>query len=895
MRWIPIAVLMLTSGGFLIWNPFQQGGGSTWPVLMTAADDALSSKEPVASTVSLPLPVIEGASPLPQVDAVKLCDLDEISFSKLSEGQPLVVRDSSTGEELAVSVSRVIRSATKHSIAAVLEGPMKGWLVLDLSGQHWQGLAQIPERNRAFRVHGLLGGPIRIDRALLSDLICARPRGSASVDTAVDGAPIDYGLPRPTNRVIRSRGALPDSGTLSIPILRSRPSSTRVIYLDFDGEIANDPWWNSGNTINAAPSGMTDLEITEAWRRVVEDFDMFDVNVTTLLSDYDNAAVGRRTHCVITPTDTAMPGAGGVAYVDSFESGARYCWGFIVDNPKDCAEVISHEVGHTLGLNHDGRTSPVEEYYAGHGNGATGWAPIMGIGYYQQLVQWSKGEYLSADNTAEDDIAIITNKTPLISDDHANTTGAATAVNGALITGIIEKSADVDVFKVSLTAGTYVITLQPDQYSNLDAVLEILGNTGSLIATSNPPDLLSASNQLTVASSNIYYLRVKPTGKGDVLGTGYSSYGSIGGYTIQGFGNQQQAPSAPIGLTVRKVSATQLELSWQIVASATHYEIFRNSLSLGMIGSSEFVDTQLMPSTLYIYETRAINSYGTSSVSSAAGMITPAMDEFIMDGAHDFARYTLSSPGMVINAAIRGNRLYVSTWSPGSNYSGFGNDHHIFISDQLLPAATTPAPWAKRGFVSVASSKPYLAGEYTTDYAGWFNVSGSSLIYKSASASGQLEGSIDLVQQFGSIPATVYIAVVAYQSDDASGADASLGRINAQAPAAVISNDNLEPQEFLAIPTASIRDSSANGFYDVLSSSREFRSTIPSTASQNGMLLEWPSIPGISYQLYRSSDLGSGAWSNIFSVTAGQTNWSVRYHDTAPFAAGCYYQIRWQP
>ena len=29
-------------------------------------------------------------------------------------------------------------------------------------------------------------------------------------------------------------------------------------------------------------------------------------------------------------------------------------------------------------------------YYKGHG----GWAPIMGVGYYKAVVQWSKGEYL---------------------------------------------------------------------------------------------------------------------------------------------------------------------------------------------------------------------------------------------------------------------------------------------------------------------------------------------------------------------------------------------------------------------------------------------------------------------------------------------------------------------
>ena len=39
----------------------------------------------------------------------------------------------------------------------------------------------------------------------------------------------------------------------------------------------------------------------------------------------------------------------------------------------------SHEVGHNLGLGHDGRVNPTEEYYRGTRDGtATSWAPIMG-------------------------------------------------------------------------------------------------------------------------------------------------------------------------------------------------------------------------------------------------------------------------------------------------------------------------------------------------------------------------------------------------------------------------------------------------------------------------------------------------------------------------------------
>ena len=76
------------------------------------------------------------------------------------------------------------------------------------------------------------------------------------------------------------------------------------------------------------------------------------------------------------------------------------------NNPKNIAEAVSHEVGHNFSLQHDGVTSTsfqsvancatVTAYYCGHAM----WAPIMGVGYYKPVVQWSKGEYAGANHGA---------------------------------------------------------------------------------------------------------------------------------------------------------------------------------------------------------------------------------------------------------------------------------------------------------------------------------------------------------------------------------------------------------------------------------------------------------------------------------------------------------------
>ena len=67
-----------------------------------------------------------------------------------------------------------------------------------------------------------------------------------------------------------------------------------------------------------------------------------------------------RMRCVISPGSgsTIANGAGGVAFLTSFKTNDDTpCWVFMSD-PKSGGEAASHEVGHTLGLSHDGRISP---------------------------------------------------------------------------------------------------------------------------------------------------------------------------------------------------------------------------------------------------------------------------------------------------------------------------------------------------------------------------------------------------------------------------------------------------------------------------------------------------------------------------------------------------------
>jgi autotransporter-associated beta strand protein len=340
---------------------------------------------------------------------------------------------------------------------------------------------------------------------------------------------------------------VPQNHPTTIPIpayqtvipLQSLPGATAVVYLDFDGEPGPFPGWG---TFDAAPSGASNTQVFEVWKMVCEDYQAFNVNITTDRKVFDNAPAGRRQQIIISPTTTAAPGAGGVAYVGSFNwAESRPCWAFYSTGKSSC-EVISHEVGHTLGLSHDGRISPSEGYYGGHGSGDTGWAPIMGVGYYQKLSQWSKGEYLSANQTQDDLNIIVSNNNDVDYrvDDAGETLAAApyleiSATNTVTNEGIIETTGDIDAFRFVTSGGLATLNVNPVTTNpNLDIAAEVVAATAGTVMASDNPDLgISAAISVTLPAGE-YLLKVRGTGRGDPLVDGYTNYGCLGSYLISG-------------------------------------------------------------------------------------------------------------------------------------------------------------------------------------------------------------------------------------------------------------------------------------------------------------------------------------------------------------------------
>jgi uncharacterized cupredoxin-like copper-binding protein len=355
----------------------------------------------------------------------------------------------------------------------------------------------------------------------------------------------------------------------SPPAYHSKPGAPYHIYLDFNGAIVAGKAWNASRNVaswdcvawstDADRTQFSDSEQAEmrrVWERISEDYAPFDINVTTDVSyDPDNYKGDKNKvgWLLFTPTtdknNRATPhnGSGGVAYVGVFGINSYFdlyqpAW-VTPASSANMAEAGSHEMGHNMGLVHDGTSS--REYYGGHTATGTApsWGPLMGTGYDRDVSQWSKGEYYDANET-ENDLATISSKVPYRDDDHGDSFGAATVWTDGVIDqdGIVEQTGNPDFFEfttgagpVSFTANTYRCDVAT-WGGNLDILLELYDESFTLVASNNPAAETNAVISTTVEAGT-YYLALKPSAAGNPTQnppSGYKLYGSLGQYNITG-------------------------------------------------------------------------------------------------------------------------------------------------------------------------------------------------------------------------------------------------------------------------------------------------------------------------------------------------------------------------
>lgn len=366
--------------------------------------------------------------------------------------------------------------------------------------------------------------------------------------------------------------------------MHSNPTAQRTVFLDFNGGtlLSTNSWLLNGLTNLLFPgwsldgsSAFSDAErtvIQEVWARVAEDFAPFDIDVTTeepaagglwRSTSSDPTYGARVAFSSGTSVQSALcnGGCGGLGWIGTFDavtSGETRspAWVFpssLGNRAKSMAEAASHEVGHNLGLAHDGTST--SSYYSG----GSLWGPLMGSPYSSGITQWSRGDYTSASNHEDDFVVAGTNGVTLRTDEAGETVGTALPLaeltNGE---GLIGSRGDEDWIGIDHCSGTITARADPAAVGpNLDLRVEIRNAAGTVLASAAPATTRTTAgvsglgaSATTPLTGGPYYVAVSGVGSGagGVSGWstgGYDDYGSLGTYrlTVTGCSSTMTEPT----------------------------------------------------------------------------------------------------------------------------------------------------------------------------------------------------------------------------------------------------------------------------------------------------------------------------------------------------------------
>lgn len=384
--------------------------------------------------------------------------------------------------------------------------------------------------------------------------------------------------PKPTRAQVRRAAASEPVEAAAYPLsqtfsLHSRPSASRVVYLDFKGsatKVTDTRWSSTAYTIPAFSidadlktfSASEQRAIQRIWATVAEDFSALDVDVTTQAPAADalvRSSAGDNNYGTRVGFTASQPwggscGCGGIAFIGTYDNlgqpATPSAWVFTGGAgtvPSNLGMVASHEAGHNLGLLHwghnvNGATSTYTSGFNSH------WGPIMGAPYGKQLTHWTDGDYGNAWRSAgggQDDLAVIeANGLSRLADDFPDSRASASSLGSGDFdqAGRITTRSDVDWFSFTSAGGAVDLVAMPEEYgSNLDLELSLYDSSGSLVESSNPA-LCSAGTGFACGtwgrinrnlSADTYYLRVDGVGygaAGDV--DRITDYDSLGAYRV---------------------------------------------------------------------------------------------------------------------------------------------------------------------------------------------------------------------------------------------------------------------------------------------------------------------------------------------------------------------------
>ena len=254
-----------------------------------------------------------------------------------------------------------------------------------------------------------------------------------------------------------------------------------------------------GNRICPAPS-LTQAQKDRVVEQVNEDFSPFSIRVTTDYQEFLNYPFAQKLIHIITTTPQVIgqgSGTGGVAPFIGIgtlmPSNPSFSFATALGNdPFYVANVVSHEVGHTLGLAHQSlyndSCSLLTEYHPNIGTGPLSFSIIMGYATDPGISNWYSQECSHPTyGTPLHDFEVISSQVVLKADEFPEVPGSTPLAPAVTlpVSGILGQAGDADVIRVDLPAdGTLLVVTD-----NIDVEASVFEVDGTPIAAFNDPEL----------------------------------------------------------------------------------------------------------------------------------------------------------------------------------------------------------------------------------------------------------------------------------------------------------------------------------------------------------------------------------------------------------------------